>query len=203
MDKLVALDVAILPPPDVARRAMEYSAALGGEDSHALRLDETHLPHVTLTQHFVREEELEIAFTHIDEVVRGRRSFLVRVGGGGKSGHTVWMALDPSSELTELHEALMEALRGIERPGGTPAAFVDEARAGDALWVAGFRLKSSFGSFTPHITLGHGAEPPSIPPFTFEVRTIAACHLGRFCSCRHVLREWTLDSASGAPLRGA
>jgi len=60
------------------------------------------------------------------------------------------------------------------------------------MWVTGFRLKSAFGAFTPHITLGHGEHLPEIEPFEFEATTIAACHLGRFCTCRKVLREWRL-----------
>jgi 2'-5' RNA ligase len=199
MAKLVALDVAILPPPDVARLATEYSAALPSEQSQGLRLDESHLPHITVTQQFVREEELETAFAHVEGVIRGRPRFSIRVVGGGKSGHTVWMTVERSAELANLHELLMEALRGLERPEGTQAAFFGgDGRAGDVLWVAGFRLKSSFGSFTPHITLGHADQPPAIAPFTFDAHTIAACHLGRFCSCRRVLREWTLTGSADA-----
>ena len=74
----------------------------------------------------------------------------------------MWMAIEKTPALTELHERLMEALRGLERPGGGPAAFFGgDARVGDVMWVTGYRLKSSFGAFTPHITLGHGDEPPA------------------------------------------
>jgi 2'-5' RNA ligase len=169
------------------------SAALPSEGSDGLVLDEEHRPHVTLTQAFVREEELDAAFDRIDEVLRGQQALELHVTGGGKSGHTIWMAIERSAELAALHEQIMEALRGYERPGGTPAAFVDgDARVGDVLWVTGYRLKSSFGAYTPHITLGHGHEPPEIAPFTFTADTIAACHLGRFCTCRRVLRNWEL-----------
>ena len=89
----------------------------------------------------------------------------------------------------------MEALRGYERPGGTPAAFVDgDGRVGDVLWVTGYRLKSAFHAFTPHITLGHGDRVPEIEPFTFTADTVAACHLGRHCTCRRVLRTWELSA---------
>ena len=64
------------------------------------------------------------------------------------------------------------------------------------LWVTGYRLKSSFHHFEPHITLGHGsADPGAVPriePFTFDADTVAVCHLGRHCTCRKVLRSWTL-----------
>jgi hypothetical protein len=103
------------------------------------------------------------------------------------------MAIEKTEPLTSLHERLMDSLRGYERPGGTAAAFHDEnARVGDVLWVTSYRLKSSFHHFTPHITLGPGDTPPHIAPFSFEAATVAACHLGRFCTCRRPLRTWTL-----------
>jgi 2'-5' RNA ligase len=193
MSKLVALDVALLPPPDIAQRAIEYSAALPAADAQGLRLDAEHLPHVTLTQQFVREEELPAVCDRIDDVVRGRRTPRVLATGSGQSGHTLWIAIERSPELVELHEALMEALRGFERPEGGPGAFfAGEGRIGDVIWVSGFRLKDSFGAFLPHITLGHGAEPPDIEPFAFDAPTLAACHLGRFCTCRSVIKRWSL-----------
>jgi 2'-5' RNA ligase len=193
MSKLLALDVAILLPPEARERAIRASASLARDEADDLRLDADHLPHITLTQQFVRAEELDAALERVDEVVRGQAPFTVRATGSGKGGSSVWIAVERSAALADLHERLMEALRGFERPAGTPAAFFDEgARVADVLWVAGYRLKSSFGAFTPHITLGHASEPPAIEPFSFEASTVAACHLGRFCSCRLALRTWEL-----------
>ena len=114
------------------------------------------------------------------------------------------MAIELTPPLMTLHEQLMEALRGHERPDGGTSAFVeDEGRLRDVLWVAGYRLKSSFHHYAPHITLGHGARPPAIEPLTFEASTVAVCHLGRFCTCRRVIRRWTLTAAAGGPPRRA
>jgi 2'-5' RNA ligase len=193
MAKLIALDVAILPPADVAERLMALSASLPAEEPPALRLDGDHLPHVTLTQQFVREDELDAAFAHIDTVLHEAGPLRLTATGADRQGHTLWIAIERTPALTALHERLMEALRGLERPEGTPAAFFDhDARLADVLWVAGYRLKSSFGAFSPHITLGHGSDPPAVEPFSFDATRIAACHLGRHCTCRRVLREWTL-----------
>lgn len=197
MAKLVALDVAILLPAAVATRVIAYSAALSGEESRGLTLDAEHLPHVTLTQQFVREEELESAFSRIDEVLRTRGPLRVLITGAERSGHTVMLAVERTPELLDLHQQVMETLQGLERPEGGPHAFFDDdARIGDVLWVSGFRLKSSFGAFSPHITIGHGADAPAVEPFAFDATTVAACHLGRFCTCRRVLRSWTLRAAS-------
>jgi 2'-5' RNA ligase len=196
MSKLVAVDVAVLPPPDITTRAVALSAAMAPKGSSGLRLDAEHLPHVTLTQQFIREEELDAAFERIDEVVTGLRPIRVVATGAGNSGHTLWIAIERTPELATLHEQLMEALRGFERPDGGPAAFVGgEGRIGDVLWVASYRLKASFGEFTPHITVGHGTEPPPVEPFAFDATTIAACHLGHFCTCRLVLRSWHLRAS--------
>lgn len=197
---LVAIDVAVLPPPDISKRAVELSAALPTSEGRGLRLDAEHLPHITLVQSFVRGEELESALDSIGAVLRDVPPLRLRVPGSGQSRHTVWLTVERSPELDTLHEQLMHALRGVERAGGTPAAFVDgDARPGDVLWVSTYRLKAAFGSFTPHITLGHAKRPPHVDPFEFSAATIAACHLGRFCACRRVLRQWTLSAPDSAP----
>jgi len=192
MSHLVAVDVAILPPADVAQRAVELSAGLPA-DPHGFRLDTERLPHITLSQSFVREDELPVAFEHVDDVLRARSGFPLRVTGGGQGSSSVWMTIELTPEISDLHEQVMHALVGVERSGGTPGAFFGgDARVGDVLWVTGYRLKSSFGAFTPHITLGHAPAAPSVDSFTFTADVVAACHLGRFCTCRRILRSWNL-----------
>ena len=191
--KLIALDVAVLPPPGVSARAIEISASLPAAESPGLRLDESHLPHITLTQMFSRTNELDEVFARVDEVLRGYKPLLLRVTGAGHGTSSVWMEIEKTPTLMQLHEDLMEALRGLERPdGGTGAFFDEDARLRDVLWVTGYRLKSSFHHYTPHITLGHGEEPPPLEPVGFEADTVAVCHLGKFCTCRRVLRQWNL-----------
>jgi|KBSSwiStaDraftv2_1062776.scaffolds.fasta_scaffold85145_3 2'-5' RNA ligase len=193
MTKLVALGVAILPPPDVMARAIACSAALPRDGSERLVLDATHLPHITLTQHVIRYEELDGAYAEIDELLEGLLPLHLTITGGGQSGHTLWMAIERTPALLDLHERLMTALKALERTSADAHAFLDGGgRVADVHWVSGFRQHASFGAFTPHITVGHGAQPPSIEPMEFEATAIAACHLGRFCTCRKILRAWEL-----------
>jgi hypothetical protein len=194
MPDLLAVDVAILPPPDVRRRAIQLSATLPHEDFEGLRLDDEHAPHITLTQQFVRSDDLDRIGERLDLVLRTEPPVGVHVTGGGTTlGGTVWMAIQRTDALVSLHERLMEALREFEQVGGGPSAFLDgDARLADVVWVTAYRLKSSFLAYAPHITLGHASEQPRIGPFTFDATTVAACHLGRFCTCRRVLRAWDL-----------
>lgn len=172
---------------------MRLSAALPADESQGLQLDADHMPHITLTQQFVRLDDLDAIGERVDETLRGQPPLTIRVTGGGKGAGSVWMAVERTHALARLHERLMETLRGFERPGGGPAAFFErDARVGDVVWVTGYRRKASLSAYTPHITLGHAKAPPPIDPFTFEATTVAACQLGRFCSCRRVLRSWEL-----------
>ena len=103
------------------------------------------------------------------------------------------MAVEPTPALSRIHRRLMDLLHDFERAEGTQAAFVDgDARPGDVEWVAGFRRNASYEAFTPHITLGYSAALPSVEPMSFDAATIAACHLGRFCTCRRILQQWQL-----------
>src|SRR5512145_2661713 len=106
MVKIVALDVAILPPPDIMSRAIACSAALPADGSQGLRLDGEHLPHITLTQQVVRHEELDIVFSRVEDVLEGRAPLRVRITGGGQSGHTLWLTAERTPELLDLHQQL-------------------------------------------------------------------------------------------------
>jgi 2'-5' RNA ligase len=193
LTNVLALDVAILPPPEVADRAIRLSEALPAAESHGLTLGGDYLPHITLTQQFVHVDELDAIYQRVDELLRGHSPLSLTVTGGVRAGSAVWMEVEKSPAIVQLHERLMETLRGFEQAGGTAAAFVEaDARIGDVVWVTGYRLKSALHAYTPHITLGHAKRPPDVERFTFEATTVAACHLGRFCSCRRVLRRWEL-----------
>jgi 2'-5' RNA ligase len=190
---LLAIDVAILPPLDVAQQAIALSAALPRAESQGLRLDNDHLPHITLSQHFITAAGLESALSAIGEVVRGMEPLPLRVRGGGQGSSSVWMAVDRTPALQRLHADVMVAVEPFERTGGAADAFHGgDARPRDIEWVSSFRRESAFDRFTPHITLGHAARPPHVEPFPFTAVIVAACHLGRFCTCRHVLRSWSL-----------
>ena len=198
MASLIAIDVAILPPAPVADVAIHLSASLPPNESEGLRLDDAHLPHVTLTQHFIAHAALDEAAVAVGRVLQGHGALQLSVAGPGRGRRSVWMQITLTPELLELHRAVMNALQPFEQRGGGPHAFVDgNARTGDVAWVAGFRRGASFGRFNPHITLGHAASLPSVSPMTFEATTIALCHLGRFCACRHALRTWSLQRLEG------
>jgi 2'-5' RNA ligase len=194
MSNLLALDVAILPPRDVSERAKRLNAQLPAAGFRGLRLDETHLPHITLTQQFVRIDDIERVLEGIARSIQATASLGLRVPGLMRGGSSVSIAVERTPHLVALHERLMDALKPFEQGGGSAAAFAGgDARAEDVSWASGYRSRSSFGAFQPHITVGHTEHPPHIEPFEFTATTVAACHLGRFCTCMRVLQQWNLS----------
>jgi 2'-5' RNA ligase len=190
---LIALDVAILPPQAISQRAIELSAALPEKESKGLRLGGDVLPHITLTQQFIQASDLDAALDCAGAAIAGFGPLPLSVPGPARGGSSGWMAIELTPSLIELHRRLMDELRPFERPAGTATAFVDEdARPDDVAWVAGFRRTSSYGAFTPHITLGHAADLPAVESRAFDATTVAACHLGKFCACRRIFRTWAL-----------
>jgi hypothetical protein len=191
---LLALDVAILLPPLVSQRATELSAALPAAGSRGPRLDGNRLPHITLTQQFVPEQDLDAVLATVSATITNYDTLHLNVTGPARGQNSVWMAIAPATDLVELHRHLMDALRPFERTDGTSQAFVDgDARPADVAWVAGFRDSASYAAFQPHITLGHSSTLPLVEPIAFNASTIAACQLGRFCTCRRVLQRWELN----------
>ena len=93
----------------------------------------------------------------------------------------------------------MDAARPYEEAGGAADAFYSDqdppreiAREKDIAWVANYRDQASYSSFIPHITLGVGKAPEPGEPFDFVVNRVGLFQLGRFCTCRLLLHEWTL-----------
>ena len=188
---LAAIDIAVLPPPDVSQRAIALSAALPLSQSQGLRLGPEFLPHITLTQQFVARETLDEMVAHVDRVLRGQEPLPLRVTGGGTASNSVWMAVERTPMIVSVHARLLEATAVFEAADGDASAFFDaDARERDVRWVQQFRRESSFARFTPHITLGHASEPPFVEPTDFVATTIAVCNVGRFCTCRRIIRAW-------------
>ena len=190
----IAVDVAILLS-GAARAAVErLNAGFDPAPDAGFRFDASHHPHVTLSQHFVRRGRLPGVRRLVGGVVGRFDAFEARVTGARAGRTSQVLTVEASAPLRRLHERLMDALREEEVAGDADAFQADgaPARPADVAWVAGFRERSSYARYDPHVTVGIGPRPLSTAPFRFPVDEIALCRLGRFCTCRDRLASWTL-----------
>ena len=190
----VAVDVAILLPAAARAVAERLNAGFEHAPDAGFRFDASHHPHVTLSQHFVRRERLAEVRALVGGVAARFDPFEVRVTGARAGRTSQVLTVEASAPLQALHEGLMDALRDEETAGGAAAFQTDvaPARAADAAWVAGFRERSSYARYDPHVTIGIGDRSISTAPFGFPAEELALCRLGRFCTCRERLANWRL-----------
>ena len=190
----IAIDVAVLLPTDTRVALERLNAPFDVVGGSGVRFDATHHPHITLSQHFVNADRLTEVCARITTILSGLPPLDVRVTGTRRGRTAQVLVVAPGPPLRRLHEQLMDALAPREVPGGAAAFQQDDAppRDADVTWVARFRAASSYARFDPHITVGIGPDPITVDPFTFVARAIAVCHLGRFCTCRDQLADWTL-----------
>lgn len=193
---VMAIDVALLLPEEAHARADAVNARLWERSRAGFRFDETHLPHITLVQQFVRRARLPEVFAIVESVAREFSPIVLTVSRIETRGETVQFVIAPHPELQRMHERLMEALAPLDEGEGTEEAFADgdePPRPRDLQWVRDYRSQASFARYVPHITLGKGEAPEPCDPFPFTARRLAVCQLGRFCTCRVILKEWTLN----------
>ena len=190
----IAVDVAILLSGDARTVVERLNASLDHAPDAGFRFDASHHPHVTLSQHFVRRARLAEVRRLVGGVVGRFEAFEARVTGARAGRTSQVLTVEPSAPIRRLHEALMDAMREEEVTGAADAFQADEApaRPADVAWVEGFRARSSYARYDPHVTVGIGPRPLSVAPFDFPVEEIALCRLGRFCTCRDRLASWTL-----------
>ena len=189
----IAIDLAVLLSTDTRGVIERVNACFDDTTGHGFRFDATHHPHVTLSQHFVEADRLAEVCARVATVLSELPPLDLSVTGarGGRAAQVLVVA--PTPALQRLHEQLMDTLASYEIPGDAAAFQQDDPpRDADVAWVTRFRAHSSFARFDPHITVGIGPDPVTTDPFTFTARTIAVCHLGRFCTCRDRLVTWTL-----------
>ncbi len=192
---VLAIDVAVLVPDPVARIAADTSRELAAGQRGALRLDDTHHPHITLAQQFIDGSRLSDLLEELDRLLRHEPALLLRVPRAASDHGTIALVVDDSPDLQRLHEAIMDAIEPFECPDASADAFEstgEAIRGQDVDWVRNFRENSAYAHYRPHVTVGHGGRAPLVEPIDFAAGRVAVCRLGRFCTCRTILREWAL-----------
>ena len=158
----LALDVAILLPAALRQYLSRLNAELAPPPV-GFHFDDTHLPHVSLAQIFVRAADLDDAIAETERTLHEVRPLTLQMAQLSQGGTTSVIRVSSTPALLTLHTALMDRLRAFEVAPGDPEAFVvdrEAPRPDDVRWVEQFRDAAAYDNFDPHITLGVGRSPP-------------------------------------------
>lgn len=210
MDGLTAVNLLLVPD----RRTCDQARALNGELRRDLgwgyAFDETHQPHVTVLQRYVRRADLARGLAAVGAAFDGAalaRSTLRTTGlsaaAFGTSPGTVLAGVDvePTPSLYRLQEALLQAIGPFSVTGGDASAFF--AQAGEPpigpatiAYVEGFVPAHTGPRYAPHMTVGVGDErfvarlSSRFQGATFSAGALAAYQLGDLGTARLALMSW-------------
>jgi 2'-5' RNA ligase len=206
---VTAIDIALEPDTTMIQRAKDANARLLKSFPKGFALDETHHPHVSVLQQFVRTDDLDKIFAAANAIMvkekpttwtlKAFRYYYIPDPPFGLAG----IVAEPTDDLHRLQDELITAVKPYTVKTGTPAAFFSEAGGRDIQkslieYVSHFVEVAAGKRFNPHVTIGVGrerylnkmlAEP--FPSFTFSPAGASVYQLGTFGTARKELKVLT------------
>ena len=207
---VTAIDIALEPDATMLQHAKDANARLLKSFPKGFTLDETHHPHVTLLQQFVRTADLDKVFAAANAVLakekptawtlKAFKYYYIPSPPVGLAG----IVVEPSEDLHRLQDELIKAVEPYTVKTGTPEAFFSEDGGRDIQkslidYVANFVTDAAGKRFNPHVTIGVGTETylnkmlaDPFASFTFSAAGASVYQLGSFGSARKELRALPL-----------
>jgi hypothetical protein len=206
---VTAIDIALEPDATMVQHAQAANARLLKSFPNGFTLDETHHPHVSILQQFVRTDDLDKVFAASNAVLakekpttwtlKAFKYYYIPAPPIGLAG----IVVEPTGDLHRLQDELIAAVEPYTVKAGTPAAFFSDEGGRDIQeflisYVANFVRDAAGKRFNPHVTIGVGTEKylnemlaEPFPSFTFSPAGASVYQLGSFGTARKELKALT------------
>jgi hypothetical protein len=215
MSDLTAIDVLIDPNEATMERARAVNARMLQSLPEGWALDDTHQPHITTLQRYVRTADLAQVYEAVEKTLAetdmaslSYRAVKIAHADWGFPGYGLAVLLvEVSQEVLDFQARLAAAVAPFVESGGTAEAFV--ADPGEVIsptiikWVEGYvPAQIGAGKYLPHLTVGAAkfddlkiieAEP--FDAFTVHPAGVAVYHLGNNGTARKLLKAWPVTSS--------
>jgi hypothetical protein len=215
MSDLTAIDVLIDPDQHAIERAQEVSAVLLESMPQGWKLDDTHQPHITTLQRYVRTADLDQVYDAVEKTVAGtdmaslsyQATHITHADWGFPGYGPTVLQVNVSPNVLDFQAQLVAALEPFCESGGTAEAFV--ADPGEVIsptiidWVEKYVPNQiGDGKYFPHLTVGidmfeHLKVIEAEPFDAFEVHpaSVAVYRLGNNGTARKKLKGWPVASS--------
>jgi hypothetical protein len=209
-DSIIAIDILLQPDATMLEHSATNNARLLKEYPQGFALDETHTPHITMLQCFVRRADLDKLYAATEKVLAAAKvnemkleAFKYYYAPAGATG-VAGICAKPTREILKLQEDIIAAAKPFMVERGPVGAFTaphDNPKLDGMLidYVSTFVPKMSGENFNPHVSTGTApteyldkmlAEP--FANFTFSPAGAAVYQLGPFGTAAKKLKEWDL-----------
>jgi 2'-5' RNA ligase len=209
-NSVTAIDIALEPDATMLQHARDANARLLKSFRRGFTLDETHHPHVTMLQQFVRTADLDKVFAAANTVLakekptawtlKAFKYYYIPSPPVGLAG----IVVEPTEDLHRLQDELIKAVGPYTVKIGSPAAFFSADGGRDIQkslieYVTHFVTIAAGKRFNPHVTIGVGTETylntmlaEPFDSFTFSVTGASVFQLGTFGTARKELKALPL-----------
>ena len=207
---VTAIDIALEPDAMMIEHAMAANARLLRAYPKGFALDETHHPHISILQQFVRTDDLDKVYAAANAVLakekpsswtlKAIKYYYIPSPPLGLAG----IVVEPTEDLHRLQNELIAAVMPYTMKAGTPAAFFSDEGGRDiqeivVSYVANFVTAAAGEKFNPHVTIGVGTEAyldkllaEPFASFTFSPAGASVYQLGSWGTARKELKTLTL-----------
>lgn len=206
---ITAINIALDPDATMIRHAEAANARLLKDYPKGFAFDASHRPHITLLQRYVSTENLDQIYTAVGKVITGvevadwklkASRYYLTLSGNNRG--ILSFIIEPTDDLLQLQQKLIDAVAPFTVKTGTAAAFFTTAdnpniNPSTIDYVAGFIPNQTGSHFDPHLTLGVASEDylkgmiaEPFEAFTFSPAGMSVYQLGNFGTARKKLKGW-------------
>jgi hypothetical protein len=208
---VTAIDVLLEPDATMLKNAQAANARLRKSFAAGFALDETHQPHITCLQRYVRTAELDKVYEAVGRVLTGEKPAAWQLKAY-KYYYFPWkeiglagIVIEPSEDLIGFQQKLIDAAAPFTERTGTAAAFVTTKEDPDINqptidYVAGYVPNGTGAKFNPHVSIGVASQDylkkmldERFDAFTFSPAGVSVYQLGNMGTARKKLRSWELQ----------
>jgi 2'-5' RNA ligase superfamily len=209
---VTAIDILLDPDATMIQSAQAANARLRKSFPAGFALDETHQPHVTCLQRYVKTADLDNIYAAVTKVLAGEKPSTWKLKAY-KYYYLPWkqiglagIVIEPSDELIRFQQKLVEVVTPFTEKLGTAAAFVTTQADPDINqptidYVAAFVPSQTGAKFNPHVSIGISSQDylkkmldEKFDAFTFSPAGLAIYHVGNMGTARSKLMGWALEA---------
>ena len=209
---VTAIDVLLEPDATMMKNAEAANARLRKSFLTGFALDETHQPHISCLQRYVRTADLDKVYEGVGIVLAGETPAAWKLKAY-KYYYLPWkeiglagIVIEPSDDLIKFQQKLIDAVAPFTESTGTAAAFVTTKEDPDINqptidYVAGYVPNGTGRKFNPHVSIGIASQDylkkmldEKFEAFTFSPGGVSVYHLGNMGTARKKLKSWELKA---------
>jgi hypothetical protein len=209
---VTAIDILLEPDATMLKNAGAANARLRKSFPKGFALDETHQPHISCVQRYVKTADLDKIYETVGKVLAGEKPAAWKLKAY-KYYYIPWkdiglagIVIEPTDDLINFQQNLIDAVAPYTERTGTAAAFVTTKEDPDINqptidYVGSYVPNQTGKKFNPHVSIGLASQDylknmleEKFEAFTFSLAGLSVYQLGNMGTARKKLKGWELKA---------